>query len=130
MSRGWVYLFSADGGNFKIGQSLDPRQRVKGFSSLPFDVKLMHQIAATDLMTAAERLALRTFQGEIAFASDRPCACGKSPKGAPQQIVGEPSFSRHEDSIRLKCSLECQKCHEVHGYVGTVFLSRELADEP
>ena len=52
MARGWIYLFSAERGQFKIGQSIDPQSRIKSFSTLPFNVKLIHQIAATDVNLA------------------------------------------------------------------------------
>ncbi len=47
--QGYVYLFETVGGFFKIGQSIDPEERVKAFASLPFEIRLRHKIAVDDM---------------------------------------------------------------------------------
>ncbi len=44
----FVYLFRADGGFYKIGQSESPQRRVADFAHLPFNVELVHKIATDD----------------------------------------------------------------------------------
>jgi Meiotically up-regulated gene 113 len=44
----FVYLFSADGGWYKIGKSKDPEKRLLAFLGLPFNVKMLHAIATLE----------------------------------------------------------------------------------
>jgi hypothetical protein len=45
---GFVYLLCAEGGYYKIGKSKSPQSRVKAFRSLPFKVRLVHQIKSAN----------------------------------------------------------------------------------
>jgi hypothetical protein len=55
MSNHVVYILAATGGFYKIGQSKALKLRVKTFQSLPWEVKLIHQIKSNEPV-ALERL--------------------------------------------------------------------------
>lgn len=46
---GFIYVFRADGGFFKIGKSIDPKVRLQDFSSLPFNIAIEYQVAVGDM---------------------------------------------------------------------------------
>lgn len=77
-------------------------------------------------MSPAEQYALSCFTDQIAESAERPCACGKSPQGAMQEIVGKPLIIRCHDGFVMRCKLQCQKCHETHGYVSNLRMTKEL----
>lgn len=45
---GYVYLFSAVGGFYKIGASKNPNERLLSFAFLPFEIKIAHAIKTDD----------------------------------------------------------------------------------
>lgn len=57
--HGYVYLMEM-GGFYKIGASLDPKQRLKAFSTLPWPARIAHQIA-TKRPRALERALHQRF---------------------------------------------------------------------
>lgn len=45
---GFIYLLQGDGGFYKIGKSKNPEIRHRSFTTLPYNVRLLHQIATDD----------------------------------------------------------------------------------
>ncbi len=68
MATGFVYLFSSDHGFYKIGQSVDPEGRLQAFSSLPFNVRLIHKTFTQDMDYAEtflhHKFAAKRIKGE------------------------------------------------------------------
>ncbi len=65
---GFIYLFSADNGAHKIGQSGDPHRRLKDFRNLPIEIKLVHTITTNDMnwaeSTMHDLFAAQRIRGE------------------------------------------------------------------
>lgn len=119
---GWVYVFKADGGFYKIGQSINPEGRLAKFSSLPFSIILIAKIG-TDTMTLTERAYHRKYRhcrvaGEwfrlsedelaelLADASWRGVYVPASAKNPDRWLGGRPKKERRGISVSLYLSPE------------------------
>jgi DNA-binding XRE family transcriptional regulator len=60
IASGYVYLFKADGGFYKIGMSKSPGTRLASFNALPFNIRLIHQIE-TDSRRRLEKILHATY---------------------------------------------------------------------
>lgn len=73
VTKGYVYLFRAENGVYKIGSSKDPTARLQGFATLPFGLDLIHQMPSNDPRWVErmlhKRFALKRVRGEW-FALD------------------------------------------------------------
>lgn len=47
-TKGYVYLFRADTGVYKIGSSKDPSARLQSLGTMPFGLELLHQMPSND----------------------------------------------------------------------------------